>query len=89
MEANAGEQINKNLHLKRFPHISLHCKLIPVQYGLLVLSTAFSGIVGVMVDLGTFKMREFPFITDRATFINAIIFFLNTSSLSLWAGNTF
>ena len=32
MEANAGEYIKKDLHLKRFPHISLHCKLVPVQY---------------------------------------------------------
>ena len=34
MEANAGEYIKKYLHLKRFPCISLHCKLhvVPVQY---------------------------------------------------------
>ena len=32
MEANAGEYIKKNLHLKRFPRISFHCKLVPVQY---------------------------------------------------------
>ena len=32
MEANAGEYIKKYLHLKRFPRISLHCKLVPVQY---------------------------------------------------------
>ena len=32
MEANAGEYIKKYLHLKRFPRISLHCKLAPVQY---------------------------------------------------------
>ena len=32
MEANAGEYIRKYLHLKRFPRISLHCKLVPVQY---------------------------------------------------------
>ena len=27
MEANAGEYTKKYLHLKRFPRISLHCKL--------------------------------------------------------------
>ena len=32
MEANAGEYIKNYLHLKRFPSISLHCKLAPVQY---------------------------------------------------------
>ena len=32
MEANAGEYVKNHLHLKRFPHISLHCKLVPVQY---------------------------------------------------------
>ena len=32
MEANAGEYIKTYLHLKRFPRISLHCKLVPVQY---------------------------------------------------------
>ena len=32
MEANAGEYIKNYLHLKRFPRISLHCKLVPVQY---------------------------------------------------------
>ena len=32
MEANAGEYIKNYLHLKRFPRISLHCKLAPVQY---------------------------------------------------------
>ena len=32
MEANAGEYIRKYLHLKRFPRISLHCTLVPVQY---------------------------------------------------------
>ena len=32
MEANAGEYIKNDLHLKRFPRISLHCKLVPVQY---------------------------------------------------------
>ena len=32
MEANAGEYIRKYLHLKRFPRISLHYKLVPVQY---------------------------------------------------------
>ena len=32
MEANAGEYIKKYLHLKRFPRISLHCKLVPVQH---------------------------------------------------------
>ena len=42
MEANAGEYIKKYLHLKRFPRISLHCKLVTVQcweyeYGLLQL----------------------------------------------------
>ena len=45
MEANAGEYIKKYLHLKRFPRISLHCKLVPVQYweyeyGLLSLKNA-------------------------------------------------
>ena len=32
MEANAGEYIKNYLHLKSFPRISLHCKLVPVQY---------------------------------------------------------
>ena len=32
MEANAGEYIKSYLHLKRFLRISLHCKLVPVQY---------------------------------------------------------
>ena len=32
MEADAGEYIKKHLHLKRFPRIRLHCKLVPVQY---------------------------------------------------------
>ena len=32
MEAYAGEYIKNYLHLKRFPRISLHCKLVPVQY---------------------------------------------------------
>ena len=32
MEANAGEYIKNYLHLKRFPRISLHCKVAPVQY---------------------------------------------------------
>ena len=32
MEANAGEYLKKYLHLKRFPRISLHWKLLPVQY---------------------------------------------------------
>ena len=32
MEANAGEYISKYLHFKRFPRISLHCKLVPVHY---------------------------------------------------------
>ena len=32
MEANTGEHIKKYLHFKRFPRISLHCKLVPVQY---------------------------------------------------------
>ena len=32
MEANAGEYSKNYLHLKRFPHISLHCKLVPIQY---------------------------------------------------------
>ena len=32
MEANAGEYIKTYSHLKRFPVISLHCKLVPVQY---------------------------------------------------------
>ena len=32
MEANAGEYIKKYLHLKRFPCISLHYKLVPVQH---------------------------------------------------------
>ena len=27
-----GEYIKKYVHLKRFPRISLHCKLVPVQY---------------------------------------------------------
>ena len=27
-----GEYIKNYLHLKRFPCISLHCKLVPVQY---------------------------------------------------------
>ena len=46
MEANAGEYIKNYLHLKRFPRISLHCKLVPVQYweheyGLLGLNKLF------------------------------------------------
>ena len=32
MEANAGEYIKSYLHLKSFSRISLHCKLVPVQY---------------------------------------------------------
>ena len=32
MEANAGEYLKNNLHLKSIPRISLHCKLVPVQY---------------------------------------------------------
>ena len=32
MEANAGEYIKNHLHLKRFPRISLHCKLVSLQY---------------------------------------------------------
>ena len=32
MEANAGKYIKKYLHLKRFPRVSLHCRLVPVQY---------------------------------------------------------
>ena len=45
MEANAGEYIKKYLHLKRFPRISLHCKLVPVlyreyEYGLLLLQSS-------------------------------------------------
>ena len=32
VEANAVEYIKKYLHLIRFPCISLHCKLVPVQY---------------------------------------------------------
>ena len=32
MEANAGEYIKNYLHLKSFPRISLHCKLVPVLY---------------------------------------------------------
>ena len=32
MEANAAEYAKKYLHLKRFPRISLDCKLVPVQY---------------------------------------------------------
>ena len=31
MEADAGEYIKNYLYLKRFPRISLHCKLVPVQ----------------------------------------------------------
>ena len=30
MEANAGEYIKNYLHLKRFPRISLHCKLVSI-----------------------------------------------------------
>ena len=46
MEANAGEYIKNYLHLKRFPRISLHCKLVSVQYweyeyGLLGLNKSF------------------------------------------------
>ena len=32
MEADAGEYIKNYMHLKSFPRISLHYKLIPVQY---------------------------------------------------------
>ena len=32
MEATAGEYIKNYLHLKSFARISLHCKLVPVQY---------------------------------------------------------
>ena len=32
MEANAGEYIKNRLHLKRFPRISFHSKLVPLQY---------------------------------------------------------
>ena len=32
MEAHAGEYIRNYLHVKRFPRISLVCKLVPVQY---------------------------------------------------------
>ena len=32
MEAHAGEYIRKYLHVKRFPRISLVCKLVPVQH---------------------------------------------------------
>ena len=32
MEANAGKYIKNHLHLKRFPRISLHFKLVPVQF---------------------------------------------------------
>ena len=32
MEALAGEYIRNYLHVKRFPRISLVCKLVPVQY---------------------------------------------------------
>ena len=51
MEANAGEYIKKYLHLKRFPRISLHCKLAPVQYreyeyGLLG-KQMFEGVIAV------------------------------------------
>ena len=31
MEANAGEYIKNRLHLKRFPRISLHRKLVPAS----------------------------------------------------------
>ena len=32
MEANVWEYIKEYLHLKRFPHISLNCKLVLVKY---------------------------------------------------------
>ena len=32
MEAHAGESIRNYLQVKRFPRISLVCKLVPVQY---------------------------------------------------------
>ena len=32
MEALAGEYIRNYLHVKRFPRISLVCKLVPDQY---------------------------------------------------------
>ena len=32
MEALAGGYIRNYLYVKRFPHISLVCKLVPVQY---------------------------------------------------------
>ena len=32
MEAHAGEYIRNYLQVKRFPRISLVCKLVPVQY---------------------------------------------------------
>ena len=46
MEALAGEYIRNCLHVKRFPCISLVCKLVPVQYreyeyGLFILTEAY------------------------------------------------
>ena len=32
MESNAGESFQMEMIFNIFPHISLHCKLVPVQY---------------------------------------------------------
>ena len=44
MEANAGQYIKKYLYLKRFPCISLRCKLVPVQFQLQTLRKNFEQI---------------------------------------------
>ena len=54
MEANAREYIKNYLLLKGFPRISLHCKLVPVQYreyeyGLLLLG---------LIQLSTVQIKQ-------------------------------
>ena len=79
MEANAGEYIKKYLHLKRFPRISLHCKLVPVQYweyeyGLLgEFFTSFTKLYATIIHKQEAILKALAFLTGPYTDLYLIL----------------
>ena len=64
MEANAGESFQMQILFNIFPRISLHCKLVPVQYweyeyGLL-LNTANHVSIVQKVDNAIHRINHYP-----------------------------
>ena len=71
MEANAGKSFQMQILFNIFPRISLHCKLVPVQYweyeyGLLTLHNIIFQVFTGNSDMGTIVSHKLvPRITSR------------------------